>query len=252
MRSADDRDFMDLVRSAANRYRGTSITARQFARGKLWGDPVYRRALCHEGLPSGGTLLDLGCGQGLSLALFAEARRKFEAGAWPAGWPPPPRFERMIGLETRRRVARLARTALGPDAEIVDADARTAPIGQAHVVLLFDVLQMMPRPDQEALLVRVAATLVPAGVMLVREADASGGRRFAAVRLGNRAKALALGSWRQPFHFRTEADWIACFVRLGFHAISRPPEAGEPFANVLFHLTPAAAQTGVAGARGKS
>ena len=59
MLSSDDRAFMDLVRAAADRYRGTTLTAWQFARGKLWNDRVYRRALCHEQLPSGGTLLDL-------------------------------------------------------------------------------------------------------------------------------------------------------------------------------------------------
>jgi SAM-dependent methyltransferase len=234
-----------LVRAAANRYRGTSTTAWRFARGKLRHDRVYRRALCDEGLPSGGTLLDLGCGQGLSLALFAEARRRFETGAWPAGWPVPPRFERMIGVETRRHVAGLARAALGKDADIVDGDARAASLGRPQVVLLFDVLHMMPGPDQEVLLGDVAARLAPAGAILVREADAAGGRRFLAVQLVNRTKALVHGSWRQTFHFRTEAEWVACFARLGLRAGVRPAEDREWFANLLFHLTPAPA--GVAG-----
>ena len=89
MKPPGDREFMDVVRAASNRYRGMGQTAWRFARGKLWNDRVYRHVLCHEGLPSGGTLLDIGCGQGLSLALFTEARRRFEAGAWPARAEPP-------------------------------------------------------------------------------------------------------------------------------------------------------------------
>ncbi len=222
---------------ASSRYRDTSRTAWHFARAKLWNDRVYRQALCDEGLPSGGTLLDVGCGQGLSLALFAAARRRFEAGTWPAGWPPPPRFARMIGIESRPRVAARAQVALGEDADIVKGDARTTPPGRPQVVLLFDVLQMMPGRDQELLLADVAARLVPGGVILVREADASGGGRFTAVRLMNRTKALALGYWRQTFHFRTAAEWIACFTRLGLRTSVRPAGDKEPFANLLFHVT---------------
>jgi SAM-dependent methyltransferase len=243
---------MDLVRAASDRYRGTTMTAWQFARGKLWNDRAYRCALCHEGLPSGGTLLDIGCGQGLSLALFAEARRRFQAGTWPAGWPPPPRFERLVGIETRWRVARLARAALGNDAEIVDGDARTAPLGRPQVVLLFDVLQMMNRSDQEALLSGVAASLAPAGVILVREADASGGRRFTAVRVVNRAKALAFGSWGQTFHFRTEAEWVGGFARLGLRTRIGPERDSEPFANLLFHLTSASVPAGTPARMGRT
>ena len=96
-----DRHFAELVRRAADRYAGASITAWEFARGKLRGDPIYRATLSADVLTSGGTLLDVGCGQGLTLALLAEARRAVDAGTWPPGSPPPPRFERMAGIETR-------------------------------------------------------------------------------------------------------------------------------------------------------
>ena len=71
----------------------------------------------------------------------------------------------------------------------------------------------------------------------MREADAAAGWRFEAVRAGNRAKALAFGYWRQPFHFRTAAEWSALFERLGFHVVRQGSGAGTPFANVLFLLT---------------
>ena len=96
---------------------------------------------------------------------------------------------------------------------------------------------MIPFDDQERLLGSMAALLVPSGLIVVREADAGAGWRFQAVRAGNRAKALAFGYWRQRFHFRTAAEWVALFERLGFHVVRQGSSAGTPFGNVLFRLT---------------
>jgi SAM-dependent methyltransferase len=232
-----DAMFLDLVRDASDRYITASIAAWEFARGKLRGDPVYRATVCDALLPSGGTLVDLGCGGGLTLAMLAEARTRCREGHWPATWNPPPQFDRMIGIELRARPAAVARAALGSDASIVHGDARTTDVGRCRAVLLFDVLQMLRRSEQETLLATVSAALDPGGVVLIREADASGGWRFAVVRLGNRVKELAFGHWRQQFHFRTPDEWLACFASHGLVGHARPMGAGTPFANVLFRVT---------------
>jgi len=235
--------FPELVRRASDRYAGTSITAWEFARGKLRHDPLYRAAVCEGLLSSGRTLVDIGCGQGLTLALLVEARRLAREGAWPQEWPAAPCFEKMVGVETRANVAALARGALADEAEIVTSDARaTAPI-HADAILVFDVLHMMRAEDQDTLIAKLAASLEPGGVMFVREADASAGWRFLAVRMGNRLKALLVGAFRQEFHFRTESDWQACFARHGLRADVRPMGQGTPFGNVLFRLTLAATAT---------
>ncbi|HJZ77482.1 MAG TPA: DUF2062 domain-containing protein [Vicinamibacterales bacterium] len=236
--SGADRPFAALVRKAADRYLETSITAWEFARGKLRMDPVYRATLSPEFLPSGGTLLDIGCGQGLTLALLAEARLAFEDGTWPRGWAAPPRFDRMVGIETRRRVAAMARRALAGAAHVIEGDARAVALEPARAVLLFDVLHLLPPDDQEALLASIGARLQFGGVLLVREADSGGGWRFTAVRVGNRFKAFVTGTWRQQsFHPRSDAEWRDCFTRHGFAVEARPMGQGTPFANVLFRLT---------------
>ena len=204
--------------------------------GKLRGDPVYRSALCGDLLPSGGALVDVGCGQGLMLALLAEVRRQAGSGALPAGRAFP-QFDRLIGVERRPRVAWLARKALGPDAEILERDARSIAAGPCRAVLFFDVLHMMPWSDQDAIVSAMATALQPGGVILVRDADASAGWRFTAVRIVNRSKAVLSGAWRQKFHFRTKLEWLECFARLGLAADVRPMSDGTPFANVLFRLT---------------
>jgi uncharacterized protein (DUF2062 family) len=231
-----DEWFTDLVRRASDRYIATSVTAWEFARGKLRGDPLYRTVLAHGTVPSGGTLVDVGCGQGLMLAMIVEAEDAWRSGRWRNPAASPPVFDALVGIELRRRVAAIAREALGDRATIVDGDARTHMPRACRVVMFFDVLHMVPEAHQDALLDAAAAALAPGGAILIREPDAAAGRGFAAVRLGNRLKALASGNWQQTFHFRTAAGWAAAADRLGFRADARGTGDGTPFANVLFVL----------------
>ena len=222
----DDEWFAELVRRASDRYIATSVTAWEFGRGKLRGDPLYRSVLAEGVLPPGGTLVDVGCGQGLMLALLIEAADASRA----------PAHDALIGIETRPRVAAIAREALGDRATIVEADARTCMPRAFSIALFFDVLHMMPAADQDALLEAAARSLEPGGVILIRETDATAGWRFNAVRLGNRLKAIAGGNWGQTFHFRTAAEWSSLANRLGFDAERKGTSEGTPFANELFVL----------------
>lgn len=222
--------------AAADRYVDQSITAWEFARGKLRRDPIYRALLTDAALPVGGVLADIGCGQGLSLAALVEAERARQDGAWPSA-PLPPRFDRLVGIETRARVAALATRALGADAEVVHA---AAPAGLPETVssaLVFDVLHLMDPDDQQRLMNGLLVRLQPDGVVLVREVDAAAGVGFRAVRLGNRLKNVAVGNWRQTFHFRTAEDWRAFFTAHGWQVAQQPMGEGTPFANVLLRLT---------------
>jgi uncharacterized protein (DUF2062 family) len=234
-RPAGDPMFAELVRRAADRYVATSITAWEFARGKMRGDPLYRTVIAGGVLPSGTVLVDVGCGQGLMLALLAEAAREWRAGTWSGA--PPPVFDRLIGIETRPRVADLAQRALGSEAVVLTADARSHAPGACAAVLFFDVLHMMPARDQERLVEAMTSVLQPGGVMLVREADAAAGWRFHAVRAGNRLKALLFGHWRQSFHFRAAHEWVELFERLGYGVEVRGAGDGTPFGNMLLVLT---------------
>ena len=239
-RAADaDPAFGMLIRRASDRYVSTSITAWEFARGKMRGDPLYRTVITAGLLPSGGLLADVGCGQGLMLALLAESADEWRRGTWPAELPPPPVFDRLIGIEVRGRAASLARQALADAATIVVGDARAGLPNGCRAILFFDVLHMMPEADQEQLLAAAARSLEPGGVILIREADAASGWRFQTVRVGNRLKAVLFGHWRQTFHFRAVAEWIRCFERAGFQVTARGSGDGTPFGNVLFVLSAA-------------
>lgn len=229
--------FDELAMAAADGYLATTITGWEFGRAKLRADPVYRRVLLGGVLPGGSVLVDVGCGQGLMLALLIEAERRQRAGDWPAGLPAPPVFGQLVGLEPRPRVAHLAREATAGHAEIVEGDARTFAYPPCAALLFLDVLQMMPPGDQESVLATARRQLAPGGVILVREADGSAGRRFTLVRVGNRLKALASGSWRQTLSYRRCDEWLALFQRLGFTAEVCHEDAPGPFGNVLFRVT---------------
>ena len=233
---AQDPCFLMLVRRASDRYVATSITAWEFARGKLRGDPLYRAVLMTCPLPQGGTLVDVGCGQGLMLALLAESATAVRDGRWPSTCPPLAVFDRLVGIDTRPRVVSLARRALGDAATIIQGDAREHIPNGSRVVLFFDVLHMMPAADQERLLAATTKAMEVDGVILVREPDAGAGWPFTAVQVGNRLKAVATGNWAQVFHFRTAEDWTICFERFGYDVRRQSTSQGTPFANVLFAL----------------
>jgi hypothetical protein len=136
-------------------------------------------------------------------------------------------------VETRPKAAAIARRALGPEAEIVTEDVRRRPLPPARAVLLFDVLSLMPERDQDALLAVVLSSLESGGVLLVREADATAGWRFRAVRAGNWIKACWVGRFRQEFHFRSLAEWRGWLEQAGLEVEVRPMGMGTPFGNVL-------------------
>jgi uncharacterized protein (DUF2062 family)/SAM-dependent methyltransferase len=230
-----DPDFIRLSAAAADRYLGSSVTAWEFARAKLRGDPVYRAVLSSGWVPPSGMLLDVGCGQGLLLALLAEAADAARDGHWPPpGWPPAPSDVRLHGIELRPRAAELARYAVGDAADIQTGDADEAAFPEPlDVVALFDVLHLVDADTQARLITRIAAAMRPGGLLLVREADAAAGWRFRMVRLGNRLTALARGHWRPRFAFRTAAEWRAALAELGFEVAVAPMGDGTPFANVL-------------------
>ena len=222
--------FEKIASHAARRYRPCGNLAWQFACGKLTGDPVYRAVWAGPWLHAGGTLLDVGCGAGLMLALIASAGELETAGR-------APRVEKLVGMETRSRVAEIARRALSGQAEIITADARCRVLPAAQTILVFDVLHMMPAADQDALMHTLVAALEPGGVLLLREADAGAGWRFQAVNLANRLKAVAKGYSSRGFHFRAADEWRVWLESCGLHVEVRAMGGGTPFANVLFAAT---------------
>ena len=222
-----------LVDAAAAPYRAAGRFAWHFARGKLGGDPAFAALLERGLIPDGGRLLDLGCGQGLLASWLLAAQALQAAGNWPAGWPAPPRPERIDGVELMPRDVARARAALGAAATFAAGDIRTADYGRADTVVILDVLHYIPPAGQDAVLRRVRAALSPGGTLLLRVGDAGGGWGFRWSNWVDHAVMFARGHGYVRLHCRRLSDWTLALAALGFRVESIPMSQGTPFANVL-------------------
>jgi len=230
-----DPQVAHLVDAAAERYLTIGLSTWEFAHAKLEMDQVYLDVLKDGVLPDSGVLYDLGCGQGLMLSLVGTARDRYQTGEWPAGWPAPPSGLELRGIELRPRVAKRTRELLQDLATIETLDLSGASLPNCQAVLLLDVLHLMSADAQDRLLEEIARALTPNGVLVLREADAAGGWRFRAVRLGNRLTALLHGRVGRHFSFRTASAWSAKLKSLGFEVARLTPNRGGPFANFVVY-----------------
>ena len=220
-RSEPAPDFPALVERTTARYRRVGRFTQGYVRGKLRHDPVYRALLEQDLIRPEGTLLDLGCGRGIALALLASA---LDPHVRPS----------LFGVELRAKDAQAARTALGESAQILTGDIRTTDLPIARVVLLIDVLLYLPEIAQEAVLDHIVRSLAPGGLLLMREADRSAGWRFQLTRWAERSCALGRGDWAATYHYRSRTAWQEGLEQRGLQVTARAMSEGTPFSNVLF------------------
>ncbi len=223
-----------LTEATARRYLDTGIFNWEFVHGKLKLDTLYLGLLKAAILPHEGRLLDLGCGRGIVLAMLETARRMYASGEWQPSYPPPPSKLKLSGVDACAQDIATARSALDASAELRVANLEEYQPSPSEAVLLLDVLHYLRPHQQRALVARITAALSPGGVLLIREADADAGIRFALTRIAERIHAAGRSHSRQCFHYRGKAAWVRLLEDHGFkvktHFISR----GTPFANTLF------------------
>jgi SAM-dependent methyltransferase len=218
-----DHLFERVIEDAARRYRTSGHHAWRFARGKLRLDPLFR-GLLHELQTLGhGTILDLGCGQGLLFACLAAARG-----------PSIGHAVNLHGIEMRPAAAGIARRALADVARIECSDVRSAYFPRASCVVIADVLFYMSRPEQDGVLRQAVDALTPGGVLLLREADAGGGWRFRLTEWAERLAYAARGRLWQTLTYRSRDEWVAALSHLGLEVTVRRLSAGTPFSNMLY------------------
>lgn len=225
--------YRAVAEAAARRYAPAGKFATRFALGKLRHDPVYAAILAQGLIPDRARLVDLGCGQGLLLALLVAAFDAYGGAAWPAGWARAPRLESMVGFDLGQRAIELARIALGGQARLVRSDLRNVELPACDAIVIIDVLHYVDAGAQEAVLARCAEALAAGGVLLLRVADSHAGWRFTLTRIADQLATLARHKSWPRLHCRSLADWIRLVERVGFEVRPEPASAGTPFANSL-------------------
>jgi uncharacterized protein (DUF2062 family) len=128
-RSRHESPWRRKVDEVSRRYLGCGVFHWEFVRGKMRHDPVYRALEPSLLRLADGTLLDLGCGRGIALALADHARG--DGASAPPG---------LVGVERSAAVAAVARAALGERARIVEADIAGFEPPPADLILVVDVL----------------------------------------------------------------------------------------------------------------
>lgn len=132
---------------------------REFVRRKLRYDPIFRTL--PRLIPDGTDVCDVGCGRGLLLAVLAA--RGHRGTLWGSDWD-----------EARLATARHLSGERG-DVQLARADARSAPIPDADVLVLVDLLHYLAPPEQDAVLEAALRRLRPGGRLLLRDMDVSPG-----------------------------------------------------------------------------
>jgi uncharacterized protein (DUF2062 family) len=222
--------FDELRTAAAEPYLGAGVVHWEWVRGKLRYDPFFRGVLEAGLLPRPGRLVDLGCGRGILLSLLAVLDEADPEGS----------EMELAGVELRPSLVAVARSALAGKATVEQGDLAAVELAACDTVVLIDVLHYLPAAAQARLLEQVAAALAPGGLLLLREADAEAGWRFAVTRAAERCRALARGHLRQHFCYRGGDELHHRLEELGLAVDRRPMQAGTPFGNVLLAARKAA------------
>jgi len=223
-----------LLDAATRPYIEAGRYAWHFARGKLRHDPVYFSLLRRGLLPDRGSLLDLGCGQGVLLSLLKAAKEQYQAGSWPRDWPPPPLNLGLRGIELSAGQVQAARHALGDSVQVDQRDLRDFDFPPCSVIVMLDVLLYLGEAEQGRVIEKAAGALEPGGLLLLREADAGAGVAFQVTKWSERIAGALRGEFGQRLHYRSAVQWIAELVGRGFAVSAEPMSEGTPFANVLF------------------
>lgn len=225
--------YAGLVAAAALRYRPAGLGPYYFAKGKLGADPVFAAILRQGLIPDNARVIDLGCGQGVLLALLAVTQDPLYRSQWPAGLPPLPRGIVTRGFDLRADAIEAARVALGHGAQVAVSDIRDARLTECDVVTILDVLHYIDYDAQRRLLERVYAALPPGGRLLLRAGDADMGFRFQFTVFTDWLITLSRGSVQRRFWTRRGVEWLQLARDVGFRADIQPMREGTPFANVL-------------------
>jgi len=222
-----------LIDAASRPYLAAGRYAYHFARGKLRHDPAFIALLRSGRIPDRARVLDLGCGHAVLASLMLAAQARFDSGLWPSGWAAPPSELQLHGIEADRRAAQRARIALGHRVAIHAADLCDAPLPDADVVVLIDVLHYLGKNAQVSLLERVAQSLRGGGLLILRVADTSAGWRFHLGKAADRFGSLLTARPRPRHYHRPLEEWLHLLGVLGFEPGIEPRAAGQSFANVL-------------------
>jgi len=156
LKSPVNAGIRDRLRLVSQTFAQSAGSDRYFVWWKLRLDRIFGM-LAAEDLGSG-TVVDLGCGCGYSMALCNTALGEHK--------------RRLVGCDLNAHRIAVARQALSSlNAEVSVEDVRHFELPSAGLILILDVLQYLPADEQMALLKRCCSALDPEGRLIFRAHD---------------------------------------------------------------------------------
>ena len=225
-----------LLDEASRPFIGGGHFAYHYSRGKLSSDSIFREILKRGLFPAEARYLDLGCGQGSLFSWLLAARKLYEAGNWPAGWPAAPKALSLRGIELMQKDVDRAAKAFGTDHPVLrieQGDMTKADFGSADVITILDALHYFDHAHQKDVLKRIRAALPPGGLFLTRVGDASAGLPYHLCNWVDHAVTFMRGHRLPKLYGRPVKEWTALLHGLGFVVETMPMTAGKPFANIM-------------------
>jgi SAM-dependent methyltransferase len=209
---------MVALRDIYRAFAGHGLLTQVYLRVKLRICPVRR---VETYLPPAGRVLDLGCGNGLMAALFmlGSSRR------------------RVTGFDLDPGKVRAARRlkARWPSLEFEVADLAARRFPACESAVLVDVLYLIPRPKQDAILAECYRALRPGGLLLLKEMDTRPRWKYAwnyfQETLAVKVLGFTLGG---RFYFRPRADCFRTLEGLGFRVRVVRLDRGYAYPHILY------------------
>lgn len=188
---------------------------------KFWEEPYET---VHTMLPMHGTILELGCGEGLLsnyLALSSPTRR-------------------VIGFEiVPERLARAKKRI--KNASYYVGDIVEIPYPRADAVILFHVLHHLPSKNaQEKVLAKAKKSLKQQGKLIIVEVHVVPTIKYVAAWIADHF--IVPWVFERKFYtrayFRKEHEWTRLLKKLGFEIKVTTATIGRPFPNIIFECMP--------------
>ena len=181
-------------------YRESSFMLRAYLRIKLKICPLIK---LEEYFPKGGTIVDLGCGNGLFPNILSLGSLE----------------RRIIGLDLDEKKIEVANRIKSLDSNIIYqiGDVVDAKYPKGDVFTLVDVLYLIPFDKEEIVLKKCYQSLSKDGTLIIKEMDTQPRWKYTynlfQETLAVKLIGLTLG---ERFFFRSKEDYFEILTKIGF------------------------------------